>query len=217
MRALDKAAGDRVYRAIKARLIAYEFPPGERIYLDPLAASLGVSTTPVREAMNRLAERGLVAKAARKGFYAMQLSRARLIGHYELTRLLLTLGLEDLAADAWNEFRCNAQVGSVALRLNRRVIHDPHVLARYTGELFSALAAGMANAAVVLAIDLANDHLYFVRTQECRYLDDVQGQLRKLGELALSGMREELAAALHDYHDERIALLPEFLAPFSQE
>jgi DNA-binding GntR family transcriptional regulator len=206
-----RAAGDRVYQAIKARLVACEFAQGERIYLEPIAEALGVSTTPVREAMNRLAERDLVVKAENKGFFAMTLSEARLRGHYELTRLLLTLGLEDLPPAAQREMHNYAPIAEIANKLNRRVITDVGTLARYTGEIFGALATLIDNSAVQLAVDRANDHLYFVRTLECRHVDDVQGQLKRFCELLLSGKRDELVAAIHAYHEQRIALLPELL------
>ena len=206
-----RAAGNRVYQAIKARLVACEFAQGERIYLEPIAEALGVSTTPVREAMNRLAERDLVIKAENKGFFAMTLSEARLRGHYELTRLLLTLGLEDLPPAAQREMHNYAPIAEIANKLNRRVITDVGTLARYTGEIFGALATLIDNSAVQLAVDRANDHLYFVRTLECRHVDDVQGQLKRFCELLLSGKRDELVAAIHAYHEQRIALLPELL------
>jgi DNA-binding GntR family transcriptional regulator len=206
-----RAAGDRVYQAIKARLVACEFPEGERIYLEPIAEALGVSTTPVREAMNRLAERDLVIKAENKGFFAMTLSEARLRGHYELTRLLLTLGLEDLSPAAQHEMHNYAPIAEIVNKLNRRVITDVGTLARYTGEIFAAMAALIDNSAVQLAVDRANDHLYFVRTLECRHVDDVQGELKRFCELLLSGKRDELVSAIHAYHVQRIGLLPELL------
>ena len=202
-----RPAGDRVYHAIKARLIAYEFPPGRRIYLEPIAESLGVSTTPVREAMNRLAERDLVIKAENKGFYAMTLSEARVKGNYELACLLLTLGLESLQPAAEKAMQTHAPIAELLNRLNRRVVTDGHTLARYTGELFNAIAAFLDNSAARQAIDMANDHLYFMRTLECRHGLDVQSELKRLCELFLSGKRSELIGELKAYQDKRLELL----------
>jgi DNA-binding GntR family transcriptional regulator len=206
-----RPAGDRVYQAIKARLVAYEFPPGERIYLEPIAETLGVSTTPVREAMNRLAERDLVIKAENKGFFAMTLSEARLRGYYDLTRLLLTLGLEDLPPEALREMHNYAPIAEIVNRLNRRTITDVGTLARYTGEIFAAMAALIDNPVVQLTVDRANDHLFFMRTLECRHVGDVQGELKRFCELFLSGKRDELVLAIHAYHEQRFGLLPQLL------
>ena len=45
---------EKVYEAIKDLAVDYRFKPGERINEVELAAGLGVSRTPVREALNRL-------------------------------------------------------------------------------------------------------------------------------------------------------------------
>ncbi|MEX2488011.1 MAG: GntR family transcriptional regulator [Pseudomonadales bacterium] len=206
-----RAAGDRVYQAIKARLVAYEFPQGRRIYLEPLAESLGVSTTPVREAMNRLAERDLVVKAENKGFFAMTLTEARLRGSYDLTRQLLTLGLENLSPAAASAMATYAPAADLVNKLNRRDIADAGTLARYTGDVLSAIATIIENSAVEQSIDLANDHLYFVRMLECRHIPDIQSELKRFCELLLSGERDELVAAIVSYHKERLEILPHLL------
>ncbi|MHB0791080.1 GntR family transcriptional regulator [Bradyrhizobium sp. 5.13L] len=56
----------RAYLMLRKALMAGRFRPGQRLLLKPLAEELGVSVTPVREALLRLAsERGLVAHQSR--------------------------------------------------------------------------------------------------------------------------------------------------------
>jgi DNA-binding GntR family transcriptional regulator len=210
-RSAKNSAGDRVYRAIKASVIAYAFPQGRRIYLQPLADALGVSTTPVREAMNRLAAEDLVIKAPRKGFIAMSLSEENLLGHYELTRLLLAKELLGLDAAARRQLPEFEPIAVVLYKLNRRVLSDVNTLAAYTGEIFSHIASLGENTNVVGAIHRSNDHLYYIRTVECRHLENVQHELRLLCELLLAGRREKLLQAIHSYHDKRIGMLPMLL------
>ena len=45
---------DRAYAALKAALLAGRFAPGERVVLRQVADDLGISLTPVRDAVNRL-------------------------------------------------------------------------------------------------------------------------------------------------------------------
>ncbi len=45
---------DRAYRALKSALLEGRFAPGERIVLRDVANDLGISLTPVRDAVNRL-------------------------------------------------------------------------------------------------------------------------------------------------------------------
>jgi DNA-binding GntR family transcriptional regulator len=51
---------DRVYAALRERILNGEFPPGTRLNLTHLATDLDVSNTPLREAMARLERVGLV-------------------------------------------------------------------------------------------------------------------------------------------------------------
>ncbi|KRP86920.1 hypothetical protein AOQ72_02760 [Bradyrhizobium yuanmingense] len=56
----------RAYLMLRKALMAGRFRPGQRLLLKPLAEELGVSVTPVREALLRLAsERGLVPHQSR--------------------------------------------------------------------------------------------------------------------------------------------------------
>src|SRR5690606_2816677 len=74
---LNKPAGlrpasmvDNVYEHIYHKLMALEIAPGARIPIDVLAREMGVSQTPVREALNRLEREGLVRKEHLIGYSA---------------------------------------------------------------------------------------------------------------------------------------------------
>lgn len=54
------ALRDQVYESLKKAIITLELEPGERIMDKDLAAQFGVSRTPVREALKRLEDEGLV-------------------------------------------------------------------------------------------------------------------------------------------------------------
>ena len=58
-------AHERVYRALRERILSGEMAPGEQVTLRGLAEELGVSMTPAREAISRLvAERALQMTAS---------------------------------------------------------------------------------------------------------------------------------------------------------
>ncbi len=208
---VSSAPGERVYEAIKARVIAYEFPEGERIYIERIAEQLGVSTTPVREALNRLAAQNLVIKAPRKGFIAMTLSEANLLGHYWLIRILLTHEVEMLDARLRRNLPNDEPIAHVLTKLQRPRQPDVGMLARYTADIFAHIGSLRKNAMVMHSIDTANDHLYYIRTVECQHLDDVRGELIALCELLLAARCKELIAAIDKYHDRRVVLLPKLM------
>ncbi len=61
---------DGVYDNIYHRLMSLEIAPGARIPIDVLSRELGVSQTPVREALSRLEREGLVRKEHLIGYSA---------------------------------------------------------------------------------------------------------------------------------------------------
>lgn len=81
--------GDEVYNSVYAQLMSQKILPGSRISIDNLARELGVSQTPIREALSRLEAQGLIVKTHLIGFSAApQVDRARFNQLYEM-RLLL--------------------------------------------------------------------------------------------------------------------------------
>ncbi len=58
---------EKVYHAIRERIISGDLQPGTRLEFKKMSVELGVSTTPLREAMNKLATEGLVELLPRLG------------------------------------------------------------------------------------------------------------------------------------------------------
>lgn len=58
---------DEVFLRLRDAIVRYELPPGEKVRDQDLAERFGLSRTPVREALNRLADAGLVD--AKPGVY----------------------------------------------------------------------------------------------------------------------------------------------------
>lgn len=81
--------GEEVYAVLFAQLMSLQIAPGARLTIDALARELGVSPTPVREALGRLEGEGLIQRTHLVGYRAApQLSRRQFDELYEL-RLLL--------------------------------------------------------------------------------------------------------------------------------
>jgi len=68
---------DSVYEALKEGVMDQGLPPGARLNIDGLAAELGVSPTPVREALARLSAEGLVKSMPFRGYAVMPLLTPR--------------------------------------------------------------------------------------------------------------------------------------------
>lgn len=62
---------DEAYQALRSKIIEGELDFGSRLHIKDLAEELGVSSTPVREALNRLSTTGLAKINAHKGVFVM--------------------------------------------------------------------------------------------------------------------------------------------------
>lgn len=85
-RAADSS--ERAYNAIHKLLVEFRLKPEERINEVQLARNLGVSRTPIREALNRLASEGFVSLTPNRGFFVRSLSTEGLIDLYELRSII---------------------------------------------------------------------------------------------------------------------------------
>jgi DNA-binding GntR family transcriptional regulator len=85
----------RVYNELKAMIMAYRFRPGEQLLIGELADRLGVSSTPIREALIRLQTESLLAPVHRRGFFARALSAKEMIDLYACGTLILKQALVD--------------------------------------------------------------------------------------------------------------------------
>ena len=88
MTTLHDSAVDRVYDQLKSMAVTYAFKPGERLNEVALAKRLGVSRTPLREALNRLCIEGLLRFLPGKGFYCRDLDVHEVFYLYELRKAI---------------------------------------------------------------------------------------------------------------------------------
>ena len=83
-----ESISDQVYAFIEEDIVSRRYPPGSRIDLDEIERSLGISRIPIRDALERLIEKGLVRKIPRVGYFTVKLTPAEIQDLYGV-RLLL--------------------------------------------------------------------------------------------------------------------------------
>ncbi len=88
---------DQVYIAIRERISSGSLPRGARVHQEDLAEELGVSRTPVREALRRLAAEGLVEMRTNRGARVADVDQVGMRGSYE-ARTVIEPGAARLAA-----------------------------------------------------------------------------------------------------------------------
>src|SRR5690348_10756274 len=82
------SATQRAYEALKGRLVSGDLQPGDRIVIDDICAELGISRTPVREALLALEREGLVRIIPRQGYFVTEISYREALDAYQLRFIL---------------------------------------------------------------------------------------------------------------------------------
>ena len=85
---------ERVYRELKDMAISFEIRPGERLNEIALAKHLGVSRTPLREAINRLCSEGFLTFTTNQGFFRKFLEVKEIYDLYELRQKLESVAVK---------------------------------------------------------------------------------------------------------------------------
>ena len=113
-----KSLSEQVYSAIRLSILEENLDGGQALCIDDLAAELGVSTTPVREALARLAADGLVALERNKNPIVVSINEGEISQIHTIRRLLEPYYAQSLASRASKD-------PSVALSL--RMLRKAHV------------------------------------------------------------------------------------------
>src|SRR5215207_5628181 len=88
-----------VYRVLRAAILDGTVPPGGQLRERDIADDLGISRSPLREALTRLEEEGLVVKIPFRGAFVVEVS-ADDIAEIASVRLLVEPYVGELSAEA---------------------------------------------------------------------------------------------------------------------
>lgn len=191
---------------VRSRILRGVLRPGAMLKQEELAAEIGVSTTPLREALHRLAADGLIELSAHREARVARISVSEARHLFEARVPLDELAVQ-LAAQ-----RCDAadrsQILATAKRLPPVVSRQPAANLRRNRELHRAIYAASHNPALVAILDrlwdrsdryrLVNAHIFLDRQLE---QDGAYTEHQQLAELVLKG-DGEAAGRLMRKHDQ---------------
>lgn len=154
---------DEVYELIRADIMSLRIPPDTRISIDELARRIGVSQTPIREALSRLEAVGLVTKRHYVGYCsAPQLTREELDELYEM-RLLLEPYAARCAAQRMSSTELN-RVAALARGMQPGGSRNSYArFADQDSELHDLIALGSGNQLICDALSRLHTHLHIFR------------------------------------------------------
>ncbi len=122
-----KPLRDVVFETLRDAIITQVLKPGERLMEIQLAEEMGVSRTPVREAIRKLELEGLVVMVPRKGAYVAGVSMKDIHEVYEVRAALEMLAVT-LAAERITDEELDALERQVLRESEAESDHDEHAL-----------------------------------------------------------------------------------------
>ena len=164
---------DQVYTAIRELIWSGSLPRGARVHQEDLAEELGVSRTPVREALRRLAAEGLVEMRTNRGARVADVDQVGMRVSYE-ARTVIEPGAARLAAARRPEEQLARMRAAVAAQ--RRSLRSVQRSFEANREFHLALAAASGNEFLVQFAE----RLWVARIGETIYERQVQTQERML-------------------------------------
>lgn len=151
----DTSRTEFVYRHICQAIRDGEFRQGERIREDEVAKKLGVSRTPVREALLRMRSRGLIEFNAGRGAGVIVLSRAQVLELYAMREIL-----EGAAARMAAEHATPAEISYLSYIVEQfSQTEDPARLAQINIAFHRSICDGAHNRYLVESLDQLRDAL----------------------------------------------------------
>ncbi len=164
LKTLDRPGllGDRVYITLREHLCSGWVPSGQPLQETALAAQLGVSRTPVREALARLASEGLLGSDGRS-FVVPSLSEADVDDIYELRMLLEPEALRQVASRLREKSQLEPFREQLAAMVAAHANDDVETFMDANYRFRAAWLEIIPNRRLLRAIELYADHVRYLR------------------------------------------------------
>ncbi|NIR89358.1 MAG: GntR family transcriptional regulator [Gammaproteobacteria bacterium] len=152
-----------VYERLKELILSGRIAPGVKLDEEMLSRRFGVSRTPVREAVSKLAHEGLVQARPRRGAYVTNCSKTEILELLEVREVL-----EGLVARLAAHRMSDASVNALRELINPERVEtlrttEPAALARADQQFHEALFRSTGNRRLIAIMSQLNDQMQLVR------------------------------------------------------
>lgn len=178
--------------SLRERLQSGAFAPGARITAGDVADELRLSTTPVREALSRLAGQGLLEDRRGQGYFVPRRSPADVADVYRLSLAALLIAQ---APHRTTRRPAAAPVEPHETPMSRGAVREVEAL-------FRDWAAETGSRALISTFSTLQIQLGPVRRVEPLLFDDLEAEARRL--VGAGPPRAERLALLRQFHGRRI-------------
>jgi DNA-binding GntR family transcriptional regulator len=188
-----------VYEELRSRILAGELPPGAPLVEAALAKTLGVSRTPIREALRRL-EQDMLVERVHRGLQVRARSPAEILEIYEV-RIVLEGTAARAAADRYTEID-RIRLRQLAAALAQRQSAPSQELAALNLTFHKAIWQASHNQTLIDVLERLHIHLYRYPDTTYALPGRSQSSLHEHEELmdAIFNHNGELAATIASTH-----------------
>lgn len=162
---------DVVFHTLRKAILTGELKPGERLMEIHLANRLGVSRTPIREAIRKLELEGLVIMIPRRGAEVAQITEKNLQDVLEVRRALdalcAELACDRITPEETDKLKCACENFEEAVKSG-----DVKQIARADVELHDIIVAATGNERLIQLINNLSEQMYRYRFE---YIKDSEG------------------------------------------
>nr|ACF98186.1 hypothetical protein [uncultured bacterium 1114] len=198
-------ASQQIYDQLRTAILEKRLIPGEHLTEAQLARQFGVSTTPIREALQRLVHAGLADRDTARGVRVHRLTSREIRDYYEMRLALEPFALEQVAPkltaadiEELSQFVDDAE-GAIAARDLRAVL-------KFGRRYQTKLIAGADNRLLLTWLETLQDRRMLISEMlgEAGYDGRRDWQERRRITAALRARRTEEAARLLATHIKRV-------------
>ncbi|MDE6607225.1 MAG: GntR family transcriptional regulator [Lachnospiraceae bacterium] len=162
---------DVVFNTLRQAILTGELKPGERLMEIHLANKLGVSRTPIREAIRKLELEGLVTMIPRRGAEVAEITEKSLKDVLEVRRTLDALSVE-LACDRINDEELEALRAACLKFEEATKTKDARVIAKADVSLHDIIVKATGNQRLIQLVNNLSEQMYRYRFE---YIKDESG------------------------------------------
>ncbi|MDS1030293.1 GntR family transcriptional regulator [Bacillota bacterium LX-D] len=192
-----------VFEALREAIISGSLKPGERLMEVQLAEEMGVSRTPVREAIRKLELEGFVVMLPRKGAYVADISSKDIADVYEIRSALEALAA-GLAAERITDEELE-ELQRILVKVSESAeSHDLETLINVDTEFHDVLYKASRNERLVQIISNLREQIQRFRSQTLSYPGRMKNALEEHKKIveAIADRNVALASRLAQEHIE---------------
>lgn len=191
------------YMTIKMRILEHEIKPGSQLNIEDISRELNISRTPIREALLRLKQSGLVYSVSRVGFFVSGITKKDYDNIFELRQIIegyaaekSVLVISDKEIKDLFEINENSRI-----MINKGKIKEYN---RYETKLHNAIINNLDNSKIRDVMDSVDDLLYRLRIYALASRDNIEKSIDEHAAV-LQRIKERNAALARAAMEEHIS------------